>query len=82
MEIKNIHEHAGWYASYMEDEQGRALVEALKSKVEGLEDLIERVVLELDDEDFPPSVRIASAIQMFQNKPEVDIQVGSFKWKG
>ena len=49
MNIKNIHEHAGWFASYMNasdggnDAQGEALVECQIKKIKQLTELIENI---------------------------------------
>ena len=49
MEIKDIHEHAGWFASYMNahdggnDAQGEALVKCQIKKIKQLTELIENI---------------------------------------
>lgn len=82
MEIRNIHKHAGWFASYTDEKQGKALIQCFQAKVSALEEFIETVIAELDQDDIAPELRIASAKQMLQNPPKVEAREGSFKWEG
>ena len=43
MEVRNIHEYAGWYASYMKADQSIALVECQTKKIKQLTKLIETI---------------------------------------
>lgn len=78
----NIHTDAGWYASYMEDEQGQALVQCLQKKVKALEEHMDLLEGELDNTNISHEMRIASAEELLKNRPQVTVQIKSFKWEG
>lgn len=92
MEIKNIHTHAGWFASYMNaidggnDAQGQALVECQALKIQQLMNIIIAVQGEVELADNPKEynerVILDSVKEMLNNIPEVEYAVGSFKWIG
>lgn len=92
MEIKNIHKHAGWYASYMyaedggNDRQGQALVECQSLKIKQLLDLVENIKGEIelvdDPREYSEKTVLESIKEMLNNIPEVEYTVGSFKWIG
>ena len=91
MEVKNIHTHAGWFQSYMDsvdgssDQQGYALVGALRKKVEQLEHIIEQVKEEVEMSKID-RVGAESAIKnikyITRNIPQVEVERGYFKWIG
>ena len=92
MEIKNIHEHAGWFASYMNaidggnDAQGEALVKCQIKKIKQLTELIENIKgeIELADEpkEFSERAILDSIKAMIEQTKEVEYASGYFKWVG
>lgn len=92
MEIRNIHKHAGWFASYMNaidggnDAQVQALVECQTLKINQLLCLIENIKGEIELADEPKEfdeITILNSIKdMLNNIPEVEYTVGYFKWVG
>lgn len=92
MEIKNIHEHAGWFASYMyaedggNDKQGQALVGCQSLKIKQLLDLVENIKGEIelvdDPREYSERTVLESIKEMLNNIPGVSYTVGSFKWIG
>lgn len=92
MEIKNIHKHAGWFASYMNapdggnDRQGQALVECQSLKIKQLLDLVENIKGEIeladDPKEYSERTVLESIKEMLNNIPEVEYTVGYFKWVG
>lgn len=92
METKDIHKHAGWFASYMyaedggNDRQGQALVYCQSLKIQQLMDLIENVKGEIeladDPKEYSEKVVLESIREMLINIPEVSYAVGSYKWIG
>jgi hypothetical protein len=47
MEVRNL-KMASWYASYMQDDQGEALIECQEKKIKQLTDLIENIKGEIE----------------------------------
>ncbi len=92
MEIKNIHNHAGWFASYMNapdggnDPQGEALVKCQIKKIKQLAELIENIKGEIELADNPKEHcegAILSSIKvMIEQTKEIEHISGSFKWVG
>jgi hypothetical protein len=92
MEIKNIHEHAGWFASYMNaidggnDAQGEALVECQIKKIKQLTELIETIKGEIELTEPPKehkeSIVLASIKALIDQIDEVEHTSGFFKWVG
>jgi len=78
-EIKNFRKHAGWYASYMDSDQGEALIKVLEMKIKQLEDVIENVVGELDLDENPKLI-IDSATYLLTNIPKIKHTKGYFTW--
>jgi hypothetical protein len=92
MEIKNIHEHASWFASYMNatdggnDAQGEALVKCQIKKIKQLTELIENIKGEIGLVDTPKEFSertILDSIKvMIEQTKEVEHTSGYFKWVG
>jgi hypothetical protein len=92
MEVKNIHEHAGWFASYMNapdggsDQMGEALVECQIKKIKQLTQLIETIKGEIelaqDPKEQDPSLVLESINTLIKQTGEVEHTSGYFKWIG
>ena len=92
MEIKNIHQHADWFASYMNapdggnDAQGEALVKCQILKIQQLNNLIESIIGEIeltkDPKEYSAEIVLESIKNMIQNLKEVEHTSGYFKWVG
>jgi chaperonin cofactor prefoldin len=86
MEVRNIHEYAGWYASYMDHSQGKALVLCQKKKIEKLTKLIETVNSEIELAEEPKEYNAEMILQsikaLINQSQEVEHTEGYFKWEG
>ena len=92
MNVKNIHEHAGWYASYMNapdggnDAQGQALVRCQAKKIKQLAKLVEAIRNELELCEEPKEESEEFVLQsikaLIEQDKEVEDTSGSFKWIG
>ena len=92
MEIKNIHEHAGWFASYMNapdggnDAQGEALVKCQAKKIKKLELLIKYIKGEIELAQYPKEYDaekiLSSILAMTEQDLSVEHTSGYFKWIG
>lgn len=86
MEVKNIHEDAGWYASYENSEQGAALILCQQLKIKQLSDVIKIIADEIEltenPQEFGHEAVIASIKVLIDNIPEVSYIKGYFKWVG
>lgn len=92
MEIKNIHEHAGWFASYMNapdagnDAQGKALVECQSKKIQQLLEILQKVKGEIELAEDPKEVDAEIVLQsikdLITDVPKVEHTEGYFKWEG
>lgn len=92
MEIKNIHQHAGWFASYMNapdggnDQQGQALVQCQMKKIEQLNKLIETIEgeIQLHDEpkEYDAEIILESIRSLIEQKTDIEVSVGYYKWIG
>ena len=92
MEIRNIHQHANWFASYMNapdggsDAQGEALVKCQILKIQQLNNLIESIIGEIeltkDPKEYSAEIVLESIENMIQNLKEVEHASGYFKWVG
>jgi len=86
MEIRNIHKHAGWYSSYMRDEQGQALISCQEEKIKQLSDIIEKIKMDVDLRSAPRlesnDMIIDSISALVNDIPEIEFKKGYFKWVG
>lgn len=92
MQVKNIHEHAGWFASYMNatdggnDAQGEALVQCQIKKIKQLTDLIENIKAEIElaenPKEYSEKIILNSIKAMIEQIKEVEHISGFFKWVG
>lgn len=84
MEIKDASKYAGWYASYMSDKQGVALVECLLKKVEQQKELLQNIVGEIELAEEPKEIDsniiLQSVKKMVEQENEVSVERGYFKW--
>jgi hypothetical protein len=89
MEVRNIHSHAGWYASFMNgQEQGEALVMCQANKIKQLSELIETIKMEIGLTENPKEYdervvldSISALINQHENE-ECEYTKGFFKWIG
>ena len=86
MEVRNIHEDAGWYASYDNSKQGAALILCQQLKINQLTKLIEVIKGEIELTENPQEFSHESVIQsikaLIDNIPTVSYTKGYFKWEG
>jgi hypothetical protein len=92
MEIRNIHEHAGWFASYMNASDGgnnsqcEALVKCQIKKIKQLIELIESIKGEIELADTPKEFSERTVLDsikaMIEQTKEVEHTSGYFKWVG
>ena len=92
MEIRDIHKHAGWFASYMHapdggnDAQGRALVECQAKKIKQLTELIETIESEIEltenPKEYDEKLVLNSIKHLINQVEEVESTCGHFKWIG
>ena len=92
MEVKNINEHAEWFASYMNapdggnDAQGEALVKCQLKKIKQLTELMETIKGEIELADNPKEyserVVLDSIKALIEQTKEVEHISGYFKWIG
>lgn len=92
MEVKNIHKHAGWFASYMNsldrgnDPQGEALVRCQIKKIEQLTELIEKIKGEIEltenPKEYDASIVVQSIYALISQIEPVEHTSGYFKWVG
>lgn len=84
MESRNARKHAKWYASYMSDDQGVALINCMLSKIESLENLLDLISGEIELSESPPEenqeVVLNSIKCMIKQKVEVSEKVGFYEW--
>jgi len=70
MDVKNFNEFSGWFSSYLPSEQGRALINAQKKKIDQLNEILSEVG------------NLVKGNELINNIPEVECSVGYFKWVG
>lgn len=84
MDIKNAEKYAGWYASYMDCDQGKCLIECLQEKIKQQENLISRIGGEIElgeqPEEEAAETIINSIKSMIEQKEEVKVNLGHFGW--
>lgn len=85
MEVKNL-KLAGWYASYMSNEQGQALIECQEKKIKQLTDLIETIKGEIEltkePKEYNSEMVLSSIEALISQTKEVEHIIGYFKWVG
>ena len=92
MEIRDIHKHASWFASYMyasdggNDAQGKALIECQAKKIKQLSELLEKIEGEIelteDPKECDEKIIIQSIKTLINQIGEVESTCGYFKWVG
>lgn len=86
MEIRDIHKHAGWFASYIDTKQGKALVDCQSKKIKQLTELLEKIEgeIELTEEptDYDEKIVLKSIKALIQQVYEVESVCGNYKWIG
>ena len=85
-ESKEIRKHAGWYASYMQSEQGQALIECMEKRIEADDELVEAILGEIELADSPreeaPEKILNSIKGLLEERRPVRAQEGNFEWTG
>ena len=92
MEIKNIHQHAEWFASYMNapdggsDAQGEALVKCQIKKIQQLNLLLDTIIGEIEltenPQEYSAEMVLESIKTLIENREEIEYTSGSYKWIG
>jgi len=92
MEIKNIHQHAEWFASYMNapdggsDAQGEALVKCQIKKIQQFNQLLETILGEIElsenPKEYSPEMILESIKTLIEDRKEIEYTSGSYKWIG
>lgn len=78
-EVRNI-KYAGWYASYVEDDQGKCLIKFLNKRVNDMEQLLENIAGECELSEYPAEMLLNSIKELATNIPHTEHQIGYFKW--
>lgn len=85
MEVRKL-DMAGWYASYMRDEQGQALIECQGKKIKQLTDLLENIKGEIEltkePKEYDAEMVLSSIEALIDQTKEVENIRGYFKWVG
>ena len=85
MEVRNL-KMAGWYASYMQDDQGQALIECQEKKIKQLTDLIENIKGEIEltkePKEYNAEMVLSSIEALINQTKEVEHIRGYYKWVG
>ena len=85
MDVRNL-KMAGWYASYVRDEQGQALIECQEKKIKQLTDLIENIKGEIEltkePKEYNAEIVLSSIEALIDQNKEVEHIRGYFKWVG
>ena len=84
MESRDAISEADWYTSYMEDVQGKVLIECLVSKVKQQNNLLESILGEIEltqapNEESEETV-LYSIESLIKQKQDVVVSEGSFEW--
>lgn len=86
MEIENIHTRAGWYASYEESEQGKALILCQAKKIQQLLGIVENILFEIelceDPKEVSEKIVLESIKSTLTNIRDIEHSEGYFKWVG
>lgn len=78
-EIKNI-KYANWYAGACDD-QGKALINLLTSRIKQLEDILENIAHEDEClDEYDPLMVIDSIKTLATKLPDIEEKVGYFIW--
>lgn len=84
MEVRSTARYAGWYGSYVEEDQGKCLIYALQERQQQLESLLKNILSEIelvdDPREYSDAVVLESIRFMIQNTKPIERQVGYFKW--
>jgi len=80
MEIKTLKD-TGWFISYMDSDQGKALVLCQQKKIKQLEEMLEAIQGETEITEYSPEVMLKSIYAMIDNLEPVESTVGAFTWK-
>jgi len=80
MDIKNIKEHTGWYASYTSG-QTKSLILCQQKKIVKLEALISTIQAETEIWEDPKLI-ISSIEELCKSDTSVEATVDYFQWKG
>lgn len=85
MEVRNL-KMAGWYVSYMREEQGQALIECQEKKIKQLTELIENIKGEIElakePKEYSAEMVLSSIEALIDQTKEVEHIRGYFKWVG
>ncbi len=85
MEIKKLN-MASWYASYMVNEQGEALIRCQEEKIKQLTSVIENIKGEIELTKEPKEYNsdfVLSSVEALINQiKQIEYTVGHFKWIG
>jgi hypothetical protein len=81
MDTKNVTEHGGWFASYLDDNerQAKALILCQQKKIAQLEGIIEAIKGETELSENP-TLLLHSIRAMIDDIPKVEHTEGVFKW--
>lgn len=81
-ETKNVRQYAGWYKSYMKEEQGIALIECLEARVAYLENLLYKIQEEVDDSEAEYSDTVNEIDDILYRRNEtVSAEKGPYRWE-
>jgi hypothetical protein len=83
-ETREVRKHAGWYKSYMPDNQGKALIECMEQRISADDNLFASIIgeIELCEEptEQPPELIIQSIKAMIATRRHITVKRGYFEW--
>lgn len=84
IESRDAMKFAAWYVSYMEDDQGKALIYCLINKIKQQYDLIDRIKgeseLTMEPVELHASTVVSSINSMIDHQPNVKYRSGHYEW--
>ena len=84
MESRDALSQSGWYTSYMDDIQGKVLIECLVSKVKQQNSLLESILGEIELTQSPNEESTETVLYsiegLIKQKQDIVANEGSFEW--
>lgn len=84
-DIRQVRQHAGWYASYMEEEQGRCLIECMDKKIKADDKLLEEILEVIKENKLSEAAskyHVLDSLECLINRrPVVKHKIGYFIWE-
>lgn len=75
-EARQVRKHAGWYASYTENEQGKALIECMDKRIKADDELFKQ----LEELLVNDSLDNSAITNILNSREEINHKRGYFIW--